>query len=137
MLATAFAPQGWWPFALLSPALLMALWEDADPRRAAWLGFWFGFGLFGVGTYWLYIAIHTVGHAPIWLTLVATLALMGLMAVYHALTGYGVVRWFRPGPLRWLLAAPSLWLLSEWLRGWRRSAECTASAWRCSRAPAL
>ena len=116
MLATAFAPQGWWPFALVSPALLLALWETADARRAAWLGFWFGLGLFGVGTYWLYNAIHL--DAPVWLALLATLALMGLMASYHALTGYVVVRFFRSGPLRWLLAAPGAWLLSEWLRGW-------------------
>lgn len=116
MLATAFAPQGWWPFALLSPALLLTLWENAGARRAAWLGFWFGLGLFALGTYWLYNAIDL--DAPAWLALSATLALMGLMASYHALTGYVVVRFFRSGPLRWLLAAPGAWLLSEWLRGW-------------------
>ncbi len=118
LLACAFAPQGLWPLALISPAVLFGLWERASARQAAWLGFWFGFGMFATGTYWLYVAIHTVGHAPIWLTLIVALALMGLMAAYHALTGYAVVRFFPAGPVRWLLAAPGLWLLAEWLRGW-------------------
>ncbi len=116
VLACAFAPQGWWPLAFISPAVLMLLWERASARRAAWLGFWFGFGLFAAGTYWLYSSLHLM--APVWLALGLALALMGLMALYHALTGYAVVRFFPSGPVRWLLAAPAIWLLLEWLRGW-------------------
>ena len=116
LLAMAFAPAGWWPFGLLCPAVLIGLWERASAPRAAWLGFWFGFGLFAVGTYWLYHAIHL--DAPVWLALLATLGLIGLMAAYHALTGYVVVRVFPAGPARWLLGAPGVWLLVEWLRGW-------------------
>lgn len=118
LLSCAFAPFHWWPLAIVCPAILIWLWEDATARRAAGLGFWFGFGTFAAGTYWLYVAIHTVGHAPVWLTLVVALALMGLMAAYHALTGYVVVRFWPAGPVRWLLAAPAVWLLLEWLRGW-------------------
>jgi apolipoprotein N-acyltransferase len=116
LLACAFAPQGWWPLAFISPAVLILLWERATPRRAAWLGFWFGFGLFAAGTYWLYGSLNLM--APVWLALGIALALMGLMALYHALTGYAVVRFFPSGPVRWLLAAPAIWLLLEWLRGW-------------------
>ena len=116
LLACAFAPRGWWPLGLLSPAVLIGLWERASARQAAWLGFWFGFGLFAVGTYWLYHAIHL--DAPLWLALLATLALMALMAGYHALTGYVVVRVFPAGPARWLLGTPGVWLIVEWLRGW-------------------
>jgi len=116
VLACAFAPQGWWPLAFISPAVLILLWERASARQAAWLGFWFGFGMFAAGTYWLYSSLHLM--APLWLALGMALALMGLMALYHALTGYAVVRFFPSGPVRWLLAAPALWLLFEWLRGW-------------------
>ena len=116
LLACAFAPEGWWPLGLLCPAVLIGLWERGGARRAAWLGFWFGFGLFAVGTSWLYHAIHL--DAPVWLALLATLGLMGLMAGYHALTGYVVVRVFPAGPVRWLLGAPGVWLIVEWLRGW-------------------
>jgi len=118
LLSFAFAPFHWWPLGIVCPAVLVGLWEGATARHAAWLGFWFGFGTFAAGTYWLYVAIHTVGHAPIWLTLVVVLALMGLMAAYHALTGFVVVRFFPAGPVRWLLAVPAVWLLVEWLRGW-------------------
>lgn len=118
LLSCAFAPFDWWPLAIVCPAVLVGLWEGATARHAAWLGFWFGFGTFAAGTYWLYVAIHTVGHAPIWLTLIVVLALMGLMAAYHALTGFVVVRFLPGGPVRWLLAVPGAWLLVEWLRGW-------------------
>ncbi len=118
LLACAFAPLEAWPLAIVCPAALMALWDGTTPRHAAALGFWFGFGTFAAGTYWLYVAIHTVGHAPIWITLLVTLGLMGLMAAYHALTGYVVVRFLPAGPVRWLLGAPVVWLLLEWLRGW-------------------
>lgn len=116
VLACAFAPQHGWPLAFISPAVLMYLWEGASARRAAWLGFWFGFGMFAAGTYWLYVSLHIA--APLWLTLALMLALIGLMAAYHALTGYLTVRVFPSGPLRWLLGAPAIWLLIEWLRGW-------------------
>ena len=57
-LTAAFAPLNLWLLALLSPALLIALWQDAPPRHAAALGFWFNLGTFTAGTYWLYISIH-------------------------------------------------------------------------------
>ena len=62
LLACAFAPQGWWPLAFISPAVLILLWERATPRRAAWLGFWFGFGLFAAGTYWLYGSLNLMAQ---------------------------------------------------------------------------
>ena len=53
--ALAFAPFGLWPFAILGPAVLIALWDEATPRAAAVLGFWFNVGTFAAGTYWLYV----------------------------------------------------------------------------------
>ena len=50
LLACAFAPLEWWPLAILCPAVLMWLWEEAPPRDAAWTGFWFSFGTFLAGT---------------------------------------------------------------------------------------
>jgi len=38
LLAAAFAPLNLWPLAVLSPALLMWLWQSATPREAARLG---------------------------------------------------------------------------------------------------
>ena len=61
----AFAPFNYWWLAGVLPAVQVALWLDCAPRVAAWRGFWFAAGQFGVGTYWLYISIHGFGQAPI------------------------------------------------------------------------
>jgi len=118
-LATAFAPLSLWPFAVLSPALLMWLWQDASPREAARLGFWFTFATFVCGTYWLYFSVHILGHAPIWLAFFLMLGLAAIMGLYHAGLGYFVARWLpATGPVRWLIALPAAWMLLEWWRGW-------------------
>ena len=119
LLACAFAPLEWWPLAILCPAVLMGLWEQAPPREAAWTGFWFSFGTFLAGTYWLYVSIHELGKAPVWLTIALMLGLVGVMALYNALIGYAVARWLpREGAWRWLIGMPAAWLLVEWWRGW-------------------
>ena len=119
LLACAFAPLNWWPLAVLCPAVLMWLWDGAVPRQAAWVGFWFNAGTFAAGTYWLYISIHLIGHAPVWIAAALMLALVSIMGLYHALLGYCVARWLpSKGLLRWLVAVPAAWLLIEWWRGW-------------------
>ena len=119
LLACAFAPLQWWPLAILCPAALMGLWEGTAPREAAWTGFWFSFGTFLAGTYWLYVSVHDLGKAPVWLTVAIMLGLIGIMALYNALIGYGVARWLpRSGAWRWLIGMPAAWLLVEWWRGW-------------------
>ncbi|HEY3809594.1 MAG TPA: apolipoprotein N-acyltransferase [Steroidobacteraceae bacterium] len=119
LLACSFAPLNWWPLAVLCPALLMWLWEAGTARRAAWSGLCFGAGTFGLGTCWLYVSVHGYGGAPVWLTAFVVLGLVGIMALYHALLGYLVVRLLpaRSG-WRYLAGLPALWLLIEWLRGW-------------------
>lgn len=119
LLACAFAPLQWWPLAILCPAVLMWLWEEAKPRAAAWTGFWFSFGTFLAGTYWLYVSVHDLGKAPVWMTIGIMLGLIGIMALYNALIGYAAARWLpRNGLSRWLIGVPAVWLLIEWCRGW-------------------
>jgi apolipoprotein N-acyltransferase len=117
-LVAAFEPLGWWPLAVLSPAALIALWQDASPRVAAWTGFWFNLGTFLVGIFWVYIGLHH-GGAPVWMALIVGSGLIGAMALYGALTGYVVGRWLPPtGALRFLAGIPATWVLIEWWRGW-------------------
>ncbi len=119
LLSCAFAPLDLWPLAIACPALLMWLWEGCSPRCAAWAGFYFGAGTFGLGTWWLYISIHDVAAAPLALALALVLSLIGIMAAYHALLGYLSARLLPAGgPWRWLVGLPALWLLIEWWRGW-------------------
>ena len=84
LLPLAFAPFEYWPLAILCPAVLMRLWSGATARRAAVLGFSFGAGTFGAGTWWLYVSIHDFGGAPVWLTVTLIVILVVLMASYYA-----------------------------------------------------
>jgi apolipoprotein N-acyltransferase len=119
LLGLSFEPFGWWPLAILLPAVLMVLWDGASPRRAAALGFWFNFGTFAFGTYWLYISLHLNGGAPIPLALLLMVGLAAIMGAYHALLGWVVARYLPArGLVRWMLAIPGLWLLVEWFRSW-------------------
>ncbi|MEO8064202.1 MAG: apolipoprotein N-acyltransferase [Pseudomonadota bacterium] len=119
LLTFSFAPLGWWPLAFFMPAVLMWLWQDATPRRAAVLGFWFNAGTFALGTYWMYISIHIAGHAPIPLALLLMAGLVSIMGAYHALLGWLVAKYLpERGAWRWLVGIPAIWLLIEWLRSW-------------------
>ncbi len=119
LLPFAFAPFECWPLAILCPAVLMRLWSGTSARRAALLGFAFGAGTFGAGTWWLYISIRGFGGAPIWLAVALIVVLVLLMASYYALLG-GLAVKFLPeqGVWRWYVGLPALWLLCEWWRGW-------------------
>jgi apolipoprotein N-acyltransferase len=119
LLATAFAPLGWWPSAILAPAALIVLWQNTAPRRAAAIGFWFNVGTFAVGTYWLYVSIHVFGQAPLWMAFGLMAGLVAIMGAYHAALGYAIARWLpAQGLCRWLVGVPAAWLLVEWWRGW-------------------
>jgi apolipoprotein N-acyltransferase len=118
-LAASFAPLNFWVLALLCPAILMWLWQDATPREAARLGFLFTAATFAAGTYWLYVSIHVFGGAPLWIAFLLMLGLVGIMGLYQAGLGYAVTRFLpRSGWARWLVGVPAAWLLLEWWRGW-------------------
>lgn len=115
----AFAPFNVWPLAVLCFAYLFLAWQDATPKQAAKRGFLFTAGTYLAGTYWLYHSIHTIGNAPLVLTLFVMLALVAIMAAYMALVGYVLKRWVpAEGVLRWLLVLPAAILILEWFRGW-------------------
>ena len=115
----AFAPFDIWPLAIACFAWLFLAWEGATPRQAAKRGFLFTAGTYLAGTYWLYNSIHTIGHAPLWLTLFIMLALVAIMAAYMAFVGYVLARWIPArGPIRWLLVLPAAIVILEWFRGW-------------------
>ena len=119
LLTCSFAPMQWWPLAILCPAVLMYLWEGAAPRAAASLGFWFNFGTFLAGVYWIYTGLHVMGGVPSWIALALVFGLSFIMGLYHAGLGYAIARWFpATGLLRWVVGMPAAWVLIEWWRGW-------------------
>jgi len=119
VLPLAFSPVSIYPLAILSVALLFVLWQNVSAARAAWRGFLFGLGQFGVGVSWLYIALHTYGQMPTVLAASALLLFFSFLASYSALVGWLQGRLFPvTGPWAQIVAIPALWTLGEWVRGW-------------------
>ncbi len=117
-MTTAFAPFG---LSLLVPLLLLPFLYVCltnSPRDSAKHAFWFGFGLFLSGTYWIYISVVVFGQAPVWIALLLMLGLVLLMALYLMLTGWLVSRLASGEPWLLLAAAPAVWVVVEWARGW-------------------
>ena len=119
----AFAPYGLWPLQLLTLALLIVCVNRVDSvKKAALLGWAYGFGWVAHGVYWIYISLHDYGGLPGWLAALAVTLLALAMGLYTALFA-GLALWLKQ---RWaasprLLALaifPALWGLTEWLRGW-------------------
>ncbi len=118
-LPLAFSPVSWYPLAIACLAVLFVLWRDAAPGRAAWRGLLFGFGQFGVGVSWLYVALHTYGQMPAALTAFVLVLFFVFLSCYPALVGWFQARLLAgAGPWAWILGVSALWTLAEWLRGW-------------------
>ena len=118
LLPLSFAPFHFYWLAFPVLAGLFYLWDGQTRREAAWRGFWFGFGVFVTGVYWLYISVHIFGGVPVWVALILMLGLIGLMAMYVALAGLlAAMLSHRSVVLRWCVLWPAIWTLFEWLRG--------------------
>ncbi|MDE2088539.1 MAG: apolipoprotein N-acyltransferase, partial [Gammaproteobacteria bacterium] len=119
LLPLAYAPYGFFPLAVLLPATLFTLWLRVSPGRALWRGWLFGAGLFGAGVYWIYISIHQYGNAGVALAAVLTAGFIAAMALFPAVAGGLVNRYFPVAEtLRLVLVMPAVWTLVEWVRGW-------------------
>lgn len=113
-----FAPFSFWPAPVVALAALFWLCADRDWKRAAGLGWLFGFAHFGAGVYWVFISTHVYGGAPLFLGLALAVVLFAYLAVYPALVCALAARLaFWRSAAGWA-ALPALWLLSELLRGW-------------------
>ena len=114
----SFAPFGWAILAPLSLLPILYVVLTAAPRDAAAHVFWYGFGLFLTGTYWIYISVHVFGNAPLWVALLLMVGLALIMAVVGMLGGWVASRLAQGEPWLLLFVAPAAWILAEWLRGW-------------------
>jgi len=113
-----FEPFGIFPIPVLALAVLFTLWQRAaTPRKAAWVGFAFGLGLFGAGISWIYIALHDYGDMPMLLAVLATMLSAAFLALFTALAGYAQARFPVAYGLRTMLVMPAAWVSVEWLRG--------------------
>ena len=108
----------WWLAPLLL-AVLFLLIDGANLRERSLRGFWFGFGSFATGTYWLYISIHDFGGVAPPIAIALCGSLIVLMALYMAAWG-ALSALVAPRSSAWQLLAvlPALWTLVEWTRSW-------------------
>jgi apolipoprotein N-acyltransferase len=114
----AFAPVGLYPLSFFSFAVLVHLWMQAPPLRAAALGFCFGLGLFGAGASWVYVSLNQFGGMPPLLAGIATLGFCALLALFPAAAGWLQARLPGNEVVRACLLIPACWTLGEWLRSW-------------------
>ena len=120
--ALALAPVNVWPAPFITFPILLWLVDGAAAGRfggvwaAAAVGWWFGFGYFVAGLYWVGNAFLVDAKTFGWLLPLAVTALPAGMALYTAF-GVALARliWTR-GATRVLALAAAL-TLSEWLRG--------------------
>jgi apolipoprotein N-acyltransferase len=120
--ALAMAPFNAWPILFVTFPALVWLVDGAGAGRrggvgaAAAIGWWFGFGYFIAGLYWIGYAFLVDAPTFGWLLPIAVIGLPAVAAIY---TAFGValarVLWTR-GALRILALGVAL-TLSEWLRG--------------------
>ena len=123
ILPLAFFPLNYYLLALLSPAVLFYSLLFVTPRRALWLGWYFGMGFFGVGVSWGFVAIYVFGLSSIFASTVLTFIGVSMMAAYIALQSYLSVLFVKKFNLKnriiiLLVVFPLFWALLEWFRGW-------------------
>lgn len=119
LLVLAFSPFNLFILSFIAPTLLLVLWINATPSRAFIRGWLFGIGLFGAGSSWVYVSLHVYGQANVLVAGGLTLGLILLMAVFPAVIGYLLARFFPGNNLsKYILVFPALWVLLEWVRTW-------------------
>lgn len=123
LLPLAFSPVDFYFIAVLSPAILFYFFLSASPRRAAWLGWWFGMGFFGVGVSWVFVAIYVFGLSSIAISALLTFISINVLAACIALQGYLSVLFIRKFNVEnravvLIVVFPLFWVLLEWFRGW-------------------
>ena len=112
----AFAPYNLHFISILTLSVLFYYWSNSDSACESFiLGYLFGFAMFSVGVSWLHISINLFGGVNIFGALLLTYIFIAYLALYPALCGYLLVRFFKHIKI---IALPPLWLMTEWCRGW-------------------
>ncbi|MFT6556921.1 apolipoprotein N-acyltransferase [Sneathiella sp.] len=117
LFATTFAPLH---LVFLLPvcfsAILFLLGLARTKKQAFFVGWWFGWGQFIAGFYWIGVAFTIDANAHAALIPLPVMALPAFLALFPGLATLGtfLLRW-RTGPK--ILAFSSLWILAEYVRG--------------------
>jgi len=119
LLTLSFAPFYIYPLAIISPAVLFALWLRLNKKQAFWRGWIYGLGFFGTGVSWVFISINEYSDATVAMATILTMLFVAVLAVFPGFTGYLAKRFFkRRTENQIIFAMPAIWLLLEWARSW-------------------
>jgi apolipoprotein N-acyltransferase len=114
-----FAPFYFYPVSIASLVGLIYVWRSCETaKQAAYVGFMYGLGLFGVGFYWIYISLHTYGGMPPIMAGLCTFLLAAFMSLFTAATGALSKRISVNQKHAFLIAVPIFWALTDWVRSW-------------------
>ena len=116
LMVCSFAPLEWWFIAPVSMACLFYFWSTNTPKKAAFYGFYFGFGLFIAGVSWVYVSLKIYGGMPTAMAVLAVILLACILSIYVALAAYIQAMLFSNKNQR-LLIMPFVWVVFEWLKG--------------------
>jgi apolipoprotein N-acyltransferase len=99
------------------PGLMWLLDGAGRDREAFALGWWFGFGHFSLGLYWISYALLVDPVRFGWMVPFAVFGLGGLLAVFVGAAVLTAWRVSSPGVPRVLMLGVT-WVLFEWVRSW-------------------
>ncbi|MFO0110626.1 MAG: apolipoprotein N-acyltransferase, partial [Alphaproteobacteria bacterium] len=116
MTALVFAPFHFWPLLFLTLPLLFHYFESATARHAMRHAFFFGYGFFMVGTYWIAFSMLVDASKFGWMIPFSVLGLSAVFALYLVPMGYVFVRLRARDSLTNLLLLVILWVATEYLR---------------------
>lgn len=114
-------PADFWPIAFVTLPFLLWHLEAAERKRAAFFtGWWFGFGYFTVGWYWISNALLVFSSDFWWMVPFALVGLPSVMAVYLGLATLAASAIAGPGSTnRWarVFALAGAFAAADMLRG--------------------
>jgi apolipoprotein N-acyltransferase len=114
--AAALPPVYILPALLISfPVLLWLISASASWKQAFGAGWWFGFGYFVAGLYWIGFSLLVGAAQFAWLYPFAVLCIPAALALYTGLAAV-LVR-LAPQGAASVIALASVWTLIEWVRG--------------------
>lgn len=112
----SLAPVYLFPILFVVFPPLVWMLQGATRKRAAFaIGWWFGFGFFGFGLYWISNALLVFSAKFVWLLPFASAGLPAFLAFFCG--GATLIAWFAHSHLHRAVLLALAWVAGEWLRG--------------------